>query len=83
MQPQICHGLAMSNSISHTMRTWGRQFDKIYAKRAFVHWFSGEGLSEGYFGESRENLEAYGQDYLEVFMGTIESGSDDEEESMY
>ena len=32
------------------------EFDKMYSKRAFVHWFSGEGLSEGYFEGAREQL---------------------------
>jgi tubulin alpha len=33
-----------------------KKFDKMYSKRAFVHWYVGEGLSEGFFGEARENM---------------------------
>ena len=50
------------------MKIWGQQFDKIYSKRSFVHWFVGEGMSEGFYGEAREDLEAYMMDYHEVFM---------------
>jgi len=27
------------------------QFDLLYSKRAFVHWFVGEGMEEGEFSE--------------------------------
>ncbi|XP_066287505.1 tubulin alpha chain-like [Branchiostoma lanceolatum] len=31
------------------------KFDLMYAKRAFVHWYVGEGMEEGEFSEAREN----------------------------
>ena len=48
------------------MRQWEKQADKLYRKRAFVHWYVGEGASEGEIQESFENIQSLIQDYWEV-----------------
>jgi tubulin alpha len=50
----------LTNASSNTTaiaEAWNRldgKFDMMYSKRAFVHWFVGEGMEEGEFSEARE-----------------------------
>lgn len=66
---KVPRAVCMLSNTTAICEAWDRlayKFDFLYSKRAFVHWFVGEGMEDAEFTEARDELSSLRRDYEEI-----------------
>jgi tubulin beta len=69
-----------STSIQEMFRRVSEQFTAMFRRKAFLHWYTGEGMDEMEFTEAESNMNDLVAEYQQYQDATAEEEYEDEEE---
>ena len=70
-----------STAIQEMFRRVGEQFTAMFRRKAFLHWYTGEGMDEMEFTEAESNMNDLVSEYQQYQEATIDDENDAEEEA--
>ena len=73
-----------STSIQELFKRVGEQFTAMFRRKAFLHWYTGEGMDEMEFTEAESNMNDLVSEYQQYQDATADEEDDyeDEEEAI-
>jgi tubulin beta len=69
-----------STSIQEMFRRVSEQFTAMFRRKAFLHWYTGEGMDEMEFTEAESNMNDLVAEYQQYQDATVEEDGEYEEE---
>merc|ERR1719240_2148067 len=74
--------LGNSTSIQEMFKRIAEQFTAMFRRKAFLHWYTGEGMDEMEFIEAESNMNDLVSEYQQYQDATADDGEEGEEDEM-
>lgn len=71
--------IANTTAVQQLFTRTTEQFNVMYRRRAFLHWFTGEGMDESEFTEAYSNIEDLVNEYEQYYNAGVDDDFGDEE----
>jgi len=68
-----------TTAIQDMFKRVGEQFTAMFRRKAFLHWYTGEGMDEMEFTEAESNMNDLVSEYQQYQEATVEEAEDEEE----
>ncbi|KNZ73349.1 Tubulin beta-2 chain [Termitomyces sp. J132] len=79
-QSQSATGLSNSTAIQEVFKRTAQTFASMFKRKAFLHWYTGEGMDIMEFSEAESNTHDLISEYQQYQEATVEEDAEEEEE---